>query len=1055
MTRVSVGNLRKKKEKKKIRRLPSEIPPGLTLQHTLSGHIDVIRQISWSPNGLTLASGSKDKTIMLWDSASGELKRKLEGHEEEVWGISWSPDGLTLASGSLDKTIRLWDITSGMMKQKFEGRGVSVNGMAWSPDSQRIALATANGVLIWDPDKVGIMPKQPPIFLSEDTVLSLSWSPDGQMIATGSIDNTIRLWDIVSGMMKHKLEGHKGTVFDVSWSPDGRLLASGSEDKTIRLWDAKDGRLLHILEGHTGSICPVRFSADGCLLASKGFRGDNTVRLWRTKTAELLGILYEPSTPLRTVGLAFHPSELILAKLAKKDKKIHLWQIDYEALLGVEPIVPTEHYINAKVVLVGDSGVGKTGLGLVLTGQLFKPTESTHGRHVWTMESTRIQLPSNRYQTRETLLWDLAGQPGYRIIHQLHLNEVAVALVVFDARSETDPLAGVRHWDRALRLARQRQGAQAIPIRKFLVSARADRGGVPVSKARIEALKEEYGLDGYFETSSKTGLQIKELIETIREAIPWEDLPIVASSEIFASIKKFILEVKKVGRLLITANELYRDFVAHDPEMIELHQDSRAQFDTCIGLLEHRDLIRRLSFGGYVLLQPELLDAYASAMVIAAKNEPDGLGSILEEDALVGRFPISKDERVADKGQEQLLLYATVEELVGHDLALRETAEDGRFLVFPSQFNREYEDAPEPPGTAIIITFEGPVQSIYATLAVRLSHSGWFEISRTEMWRNAAIYTARAGGKCGIYLREFIEAKGQLTLFFDDQASDETRFHFEEYLLAHLNRRAIEGTIKVKRFFICQNCGTPVPDVYVEKTLERDENQFRCGCGEQVSLIEPKEKLTKRFPSAVEAMDKAADSGRDFETSVMSARAETTTRNFVKWAGGKHVTLAIVFTDIVGSTALGQELGDEGMGQVRQAHFAKGRQLLPKFKGREIKTIGDSLMVAFHSVGEALDFVLAFKADTGHKRIQIRAGIHIGPLLVEGEDTFGGTVNFASRVVGAIKGAEIGLSEQSKKDVDQLGSARHRYLEWNRHEGIEMKGFPGKFILWSLAVLPY
>src|SRR6185295_16267522 len=97
------------------------------------------------------------------------------------------------------------------------------------------------------------------------------------------------------------------------------------------------------------------------------------------------------------------------------------------------------HYVNAKVVLVGDTGVGKTGLSLVLNRRPFEATESTPGRRVWVFDSY-IHKIAGAEQTRETLLWDLAGQPGYRVIHQLHLNEIAVALVVFDGRSETDPL---------------------------------------------------------------------------------------------------------------------------------------------------------------------------------------------------------------------------------------------------------------------------------------------------------------------------------------------------------------------------------------------------------------------------------------------------------------------------------------------------------------------------------------------------------------------------------------------------------------------------------------
>jgi hypothetical protein len=101
------------------------------------------------------------------------------------------------------------------------------------------------------------------------------------------------------------------------------------------------------------------------------------------------------------------------------------------------------------------------------------------------------------------------------------------------------------------------------------------------------------------------------------------------------------------------------------------------------------------------------------AMVNTDKEEPDGFGSLADEIVLVGEFFVPKEQKLTGPGQEQLLLHATVEELVRHDLALRENADDGRYLVFPSQFNRDYEDAPEPKGRAVAITFDGPVQSLY------------------------------------------------------------------------------------------------------------------------------------------------------------------------------------------------------------------------------------------------------------------------------------------------------------------------------------------------------
>jgi class 3 adenylate cyclase/GTPase SAR1 family protein len=710
---------------------------------------------------------------------------------------------------------------------------------------------------------------------------------------------------------------------------------------------------------------------------------------------------------------------------------------------------PLHRYVTAKVVLVGDSGVGKTALAHALIGDTFANTESTHSLNIW-----HLALPSDHGNgvVREALLWDLAGQPGYRMIHQLHLNDVAVALVVFDARSETDPLAGVRHWERALRLAQQRQGSSAVPLRKFLVSARADRGTVSLSKERLDVLVKDFGFDGYFETSAKEGWQIKELRQAIETSIPWGSLPEVSSSVLFADIKAFLLDVKKTGRIVARAGQLYDEFARTHIDELAKEPSLRDQFDTCIAGLENRDMIRRLSFGGYVLLQPEFLDAYASAMLNAAKEEPDGLGSISEDVALAGQFYMPDEQKIQERGQEQLLLHATVEELVRHDLALRESAADGRYLVFPSQFKRDYEAAPEPKGKELAITFDGPVQSLYSTLAVRLGHSGLFETGRAEMWRNAAVFTARAGGKCGLYLHEFEEAKGRLAVFYDEDKgrlpSNETRFHFEEFVLAHITPRALDGTVELVRFFVCTN-GHAVPDEYVKLLKNHGKKRFECPCGVTVSLAEPKERL--RFTSKVKVMEESADRQRDFEMFVESARGETSTPSFTTWAGDERVTLALVFTDVVGSTALAAKLGDKRMNEVRRAHFAQHRKLIEKYKGREIKTIGDSFMAAFKSVDKALDYAMALQANPGHPQVQIRAGIHIGAMHVEENDVFGGAVNFAARVIGASKGAEIWLSNRAKKDMDVSGSKQHAELKWERHDDVEMKGFNGTFTLWSLS----
>ena len=502
----------------------------------------------------------------------------------------------------------------------------------------------------------------------------------------------------------------------------------------------------------------------------------------------------------------------------------------------------------------------------------------THGRNVWTFDSCEAELGNKRKENRETWLWDLAGQPGYRLVHQLHLNDVAVALLVFDSRSETDPFAGIDHWVRALRMAQRVQGDAAIPMKKFLVAARTDRSGKSVSRERIEALLQAWGIDGYFETSAKEGQNIADLAEAIKNAIDWEMLPKVTSTDLFHRIKAFLVAEKEASRLLSTSQDLYRALLRAEKDLVD-SENLYAQFETCIGRVESQGLIRRLSFGNLVLLRPELLDAYASALVNAVRDEPDGLGSILEEKVRTCDFAMPGDERIADKEQEKLLLIAMVEDMLRYEIALREQGDDGAYLVFPSQSTRTNPDLPNPEGKAVIFRFEGPIQSIYATLAVRLSHSGLF--LKKDLWKNAATFTTKMGGIYGLFLENIAEGRAQLTLFFEQGAREEISFHFEEYIAVHLQRRALPGTIQRRRIFVCSNCGTPLDDLAVTRRRERGIDWMTCGvCDTKVWLLDREERLAATPASLVSEMDRVADIQRDRSAAASVLQGKIATGDF-------------------------------------------------------------------------------------------------------------------------------------------------------------------------------
>ncbi len=215
-----------------------------------------VNHAAYAPHGRLVATGGQERTIRLWDAATGRTVQILRGHTDDVTALAFSRDGRFLLSGSFDadETVRLWDVGRGRQVRVFRGHIAGINDVAFAPD--------------------------------------------GRSALSASMDNTVRIWDVATGRERYRLIAHVHAL-TAAYTPDGRRIATGGRGivagvalpqppglergtyKPLVLWEARTGKLLRVLYGHRGWVAALAFSPGGQLLAAGDLEG--VIRLWRVE----------------------------------------------------------------------------------------------------------------------------------------------------------------------------------------------------------------------------------------------------------------------------------------------------------------------------------------------------------------------------------------------------------------------------------------------------------------------------------------------------------------------------------------------------------------------------------------------------------------------------------------------------------------------------------------------------------------------------------------------------------------------------------------------------
>lgn len=342
----------------------------------LSGHARPVKAVAFSPDSTVLATAGEDGFIILWNIATQDLITVLNGQEGTVNDIAFAPDGERLLAGYASSALRLWDTANRRSLLRLLGHTSSVHAVAFSGDGRRFASGGADGrIIIWNGDTGASLFSIEP-FMGNDgqpiQINRLNYSPDNVQLLAANSNGTATVWNASDASLVFRVIGHAVALKDAAFSSDGSLFATASSDSTVKVWNAATGQALYTLTGHTNEVTAVTFHPSAAQLVTGS--SDGTARLWRTQAGLSPQILSGHTGNILALNFSADGRFLVTAGA---DETARIWRTEDSAQL----IAFTDHNN-----IVNDAAFAPDGM-------LLATASDDQNARLWDIANDQIKLP--------------------------------------------------------------------------------------------------------------------------------------------------------------------------------------------------------------------------------------------------------------------------------------------------------------------------------------------------------------------------------------------------------------------------------------------------------------------------------------------------------------------------------------------------------------------------------------------------------------------------------------------------------------------------------------